>query len=785
MTMDTMDTMDVMGSDAAGAAGVATSTDGLYVSPTSFIQTAENRFGANVLDDLRAFVSGAPQDIDLAFEDEDSGVDDEDDEPIDEEVFLEANQWVTHLSPGLETDHAQHGFPRIATTRNNLTALSQRYNLYFAAYQDRIYVYRPRRAGPQILPPPALILYPQPSKWAERCHGVLDQRFPHQVNHLIVGNLGNFEILLLTYDDGDTIAYYTHQIVHYIKVNSGRTRSPGPSSTPHGAHPKPFFHENVGESAWGLAIHEQSRLIAVSSNLHEVTVFAFALKRPDSTSPRFSEQNMPPVHAVCGHSALALQRHFQARSRSWRIVLPLGNGGSNIPNVSFVDDEMGDAEKVAAIDITGAVVFLDIWRLGFPNARWPDAGYLREAHLAPTVRGWGVLVLPYSSFKPTKTIREALGAPGNEVIAVKKPEGGDRVWLDTTCSLYYINGFEPNPDTLFRQRNARHDYARMHASSQDYEEDELSDGWESESEADAEEGAQTTSLQPTGGHTAGIVAVSLARRTGKPWCDRSFYKGTQDFQLGQCIIPNLGEVLELDDSLDTRTQFSRLCIERKRKTKVVEFAPADSHLSKNYCLLRTSSTDVELQPLDPNTPCIECKWVLPHQHNTRTTTTTGAAPAPQPWDLHPIYSERISMLHHVPELGLVVAGSPTGRVALLVLTRAAPTRMLHMTRLRHGFRVACVLPRKGETRPDGTRVQPGCTLVGVAVSPAPRLPRLGLRLGAKGGVGGGGGGLGGGFGGGGGGKALPVTYRLILHYKDHTILAYDVRREGEEDLLVF
>jgi hypothetical protein len=129
MTMDTMDTMDVMGSDAAGAAGVATSTDGLYVSPTSFIQTAENRFGANVLDDLRAFVSGAPQDIDLAFEDEDSGVDDEDDEPIDEEVFLEANQWVTHLSPGLETDHAQHGFPRIATTRNNLTALSQRYNV--------------------------------------------------------------------------------------------------------------------------------------------------------------------------------------------------------------------------------------------------------------------------------------------------------------------------------------------------------------------------------------------------------------------------------------------------------------------------------------------------------------------------------------------------------------------------------------------------------------------------------------------------------------------------------
>jgi hypothetical protein len=36
-----------------------------------------------------------------------------------------------------------------------------------------------------------------------------------------------------------------------------------------------FFHENVGQSVWGLAIHEQSRLIAVSSNAREVTLFIF------------------------------------------------------------------------------------------------------------------------------------------------------------------------------------------------------------------------------------------------------------------------------------------------------------------------------------------------------------------------------------------------------------------------------------------------------------------------------------------------------------------------------
>jgi len=40
---------------------------------------------------------------------------------------------------------------------------------------------------------------------------------------------------------------------------------------------KRLFHENVGSSAWGLAIHSRSRLMAVSSNLKQVSVFAFGV----------------------------------------------------------------------------------------------------------------------------------------------------------------------------------------------------------------------------------------------------------------------------------------------------------------------------------------------------------------------------------------------------------------------------------------------------------------------------------------------------------------------------
>jgi hypothetical protein len=68
----------------------------------------------------------------------------------------------------------------------------------------------------------------------------------HNVNHIIVGNLGVLEIVLMACDDGDVIAYYTHTIQAAIK-------SPGNQPI------RPFFHENVGISAWGLAVHSKSR----------------------------------------------------------------------------------------------------------------------------------------------------------------------------------------------------------------------------------------------------------------------------------------------------------------------------------------------------------------------------------------------------------------------------------------------------------------------------------------------------------------------------------------------
>ena len=375
-----------------------------------------------------------------------------------------------------------------------------------------------------------------------------------------------------------------------------------------------------------------------------------------------------------------------------------------------------------------------------------------------------MLVLPYSNFKPVKTIRESLGVPGGEVLAVTKAEE-NRVWLDTTCSLYYIKGFSSNPENLFRQRHTRVDYAKTHATKPECQEDDLSDVWESESDSEDDDIADVPPAPYPFGER--LLYPATAGPGKEPWSmitrgtvrpEPRFHDLSDETQLMRGIIPSFGETPLLDGNTAQHTLFSRMYADRRGRMKNVTFSSADlpTHLVKDFCLLRTSPTDIELQPFDRDAPCVECKYLLTYHNHT------GAA---TPWDLHPTYSERVSMLLHVPELNLVVAGSPTGRVALLTLTKTA--KRLHLTRVRYGFRVDCVLPRKEE---DDRRVRPACTLVGVAVSPVPCRPGRGLKLRSERGV----------------GRAAAVVYRLILHYKDHTILMYDIARGGGQDeLLIF
>lgn len=178
-------------------------------------------------------------------------------------------------------------FPRVARARMNLTALSQHYDLYFVAYMGFVHVYRLSRGTRVALGEPEAILDPRYSKTEMSKHvsAPINPGCPHAINHMVVGDLGDQEILVFCRDNGDVEAWYTATIAEYIQRNKrvrkdrDQTKDRGrrADGIPWQLHPRHFFADNVGESAWGLAVHKKSRLIAVSSNAHEVTVFAFSL----------------------------------------------------------------------------------------------------------------------------------------------------------------------------------------------------------------------------------------------------------------------------------------------------------------------------------------------------------------------------------------------------------------------------------------------------------------------------------------------------------------------------
>lgn len=150
-------------------------------------------------------------------------------------------------------------------------ALSQRRNLLFTAQGADIYVWIPKGSQQLLGSQPEMIIHPVLNQ--PQAGGYIQLSSPHKINHIIVDDLGVDEVLLLATDSGNVTGYNVEAIFSAIKhsVEFEHTR---PFD---GGEVRPFFAENVYESAWGLATHKFARLIAVSSNTGVITVFAFAM----------------------------------------------------------------------------------------------------------------------------------------------------------------------------------------------------------------------------------------------------------------------------------------------------------------------------------------------------------------------------------------------------------------------------------------------------------------------------------------------------------------------------
>ena len=160
-----------------------------------------------------------------------------------------------------------------------------------------------------------------------------------------------------------------------------------------------------------------------------------------------------------------------------------------------------------------------------------------------------------------------------------------------------------------------------------------------------------------------------------------------------------------------------------------------SNLTKFQCaILRTYQDDIELIAPTKTIPTIICRRAL-HQD-------LPVAIA------HQANFERLLFQILIAELGLVIVGSQVGRVALISLTRPDDAFSHHGPVTM--FRVDHILPSYTH---EIRGFRPPVPLLGVAVSPLQ-------------------------------GQRDRKRWRLIMQYYDHSILTYELSREGGELLVL-
>jgi hypothetical protein len=164
--------------------------------------------------------------------------------------------------------------PQIKQWRCELTALSRTRNLYFVACDDNIHVYQPNFPNQGLSKEAQLILRP-PISYPNLESGI-DLDNPHSITRILVDYLGHEEVILVTCDDGDVVGYRVEAIQRCLEQRAQHSSKKNQELESED-YVKVFLHRNVGASAWGLAVHQEARMLAISANTHNVTVLAYAL----------------------------------------------------------------------------------------------------------------------------------------------------------------------------------------------------------------------------------------------------------------------------------------------------------------------------------------------------------------------------------------------------------------------------------------------------------------------------------------------------------------------------
>ncbi|KAF7514360.1 hypothetical protein GJ744_000130 [Endocarpon pusillum] len=593
--------------------------------------------------------------------------------------------------------------PSIANWRNNLTACSQRHNLYFIAHRESVAVFQPTFPSHKLGRQPQINIVPALAKANAR--GILDASRPHSINHLIVGELGSEEILFLSTDSGNVAAYYTASIQEGIEKEPYRFNPEGRSDL---VGIRPFFTHWVYESAWGLSIHKHARMLAVSSNKPyfetaigvdaAITVFAFALTSSDaSSSPLSSDAITPPREDDSDWRFWIPEAtnptKLPDRSVNWKTRLE--GHPCNIPSISFVnsdDDRVGN--YLLSTDIQGITKCWHIWQRSvlstwdFSAVGSSSNPYLNSQQ---TLSGWTVLALDPSSFQVVDTQEELCGAAAeydnssgcfNITQSLHRVPGHDRSFaagsaVSPTTSDDSIS--DSDLIGILDDDNASSDY---------YDEEEEEDIFQ-----DIIAGGISFHIEASNSIGPGSMDPDSQSNTDEYSHGEDDGSTETESESEDGMVS--GSLMRIDSQLSQVNPDGAEKVKMHHSGMLPAFQPP-LHKPKSPMIptLHLSASHLRLfDASNPGEALIYCSEPLsfqwPMYHATR----------PE--------IDRLNLMQYIPELGIVVIGTQIGRVAVCTLTKKG-------TKGSFCLRVDWILPFESQEK---SRERPLTHLVGIAVGP--------------------------------------------------------------------
>ncbi|KAI9822232.1 MAG: hypothetical protein M1832_003055 [Thelocarpon impressellum] len=589
-------------------------------------------------------------------------------------------------------------------------------------------------------------------------HGYIDPRRPHAINHLVVADLGDEEILLCACDDGDVIAYHTRAI------SAALERSAVEKEGPHDV--KPFFLENVRQSAWGLAVHKEGRLIAVSSNTHRIVVFAFGLvaedRGLDSDGPSKRQKVAVDSKDPMGYLPNPT-RDAPKQSRALNTRIYLDGHRENIPCVAFFNGGRGDeGHWLVSTDIDGYLCVWDVWEkrcltrykfddeVGIQDQPW-DPYWIPDQR----TRGWGTLCLDLRSFK--------VAAGNMELYGCDKPPVDPRTGLcDVSPCVTNVRvaairhpDFSSHTNTTEVVEELPPDMMAQPTDDLASEEDDL----EGESDSDATLSGTMPVIIPIAPSTqqgqGGGAADPLSAQTQLMPIPAGILQGLIP-ELSIAILsenggPYWATYLAADELSERRVPLE-IPLNSGRTVK-----DGSARLPPDFAILHTTADNVRLMPGPQKDPSLICRQPLPQNLPPSAYSSVGAF-------------KRLNMMASAPELGLVVIACQVGRAGLFTLTRSS-----REPRPQLAFRLDAILPFRTQERSHN---RPNSPLLGIALGPVQGRERA---------------------------RELPHDHeddslswrtrdqawrrvdrrrrhRLLLTYYDGSVLSYEIGRNREDEL---